>query len=147
LGVADTIDGRFDLVVLHLFLVLDRLRDEGDAGKDVASSLTNLAFNAFEEALRELGVSDMGMSRRVKAMANAFYGRLEAYTKAGTNIPELAAALSRNLYRGEAGHDAQSAAMAHYILKARRHLRSQAGTALILGRIDFGPLPEFEAAK
>ena len=70
-------DGRFDLVALHAWLVLERLKA---AGMDAAAqALTDTLFIGFDEALREQGTGDMGMGRRMKAMANAFYGRLAAY--------------------------------------------------------------------
>jgi len=142
-GVADSIDGRFDLLVLHLYLVLDRLREEGEAGTELAGALTTLAFAAFEDALRELGVGDMGMARRVKAMANAFYGRLDAYLAAGDGEYELAAAVQRNLYRGNERRTLESASIAHYIVSVRHWLRA-AGTSenLLKGIVDFGPLPQ-----
>lgn len=141
-GVADSIDGRFDLLVLHLYLVLARLREEGEAGAEFAGALTNLSFAAFEEALRELGVGDNGMSRRVKAMANAFYGRLDAYLAAGDDEFELAAALLRNLYRGDRSRMRESASIARYAVASRHHLRRDgAAQRFRQGIVDFGPLP------
>jgi cytochrome b pre-mRNA-processing protein 3 len=143
LGVSDSIDGRFDLLVLHLYLVLARLREEGEAGAELASALTNLAFAAFEEALRELGVGDTGMARRVKAMANAFFGRLDAYLTAGNRESELAAALLRNLYRGDSSRIRDSASMARYAIAARGNLRAEGAAGRFLqGLVDFGPLPQ-----
>src|SRR5579872_2003929 len=70
LGVPDTMDGRFDLVTLHAWLVLERLQA---AGLDAAAqALTDVLFIGFDEALREQGIGDMGLGRRMKAMANAF---------------------------------------------------------------------------
>jgi cytochrome b pre-mRNA-processing protein 3 len=136
--VADSIDGRFDLFTLHAFLALDALKEEGAAGKATGEQLANAIFAGFEEALRELGVGDMGVSRRIKAMANAFYGRLAAYQAAGSE-EELSAALLRNLYRGEKARGDEARVLAHYIFAARTRLRGQ---DLNDGRIDFGPLPQ-----
>jgi cytochrome b pre-mRNA-processing protein 3 len=137
-GVPDTIDGRFDLFTLHAFLVLDALKEAGGPGKATGEQLANAIFAGFEDALRELGVSDMGLSRRIKAMANAFYGRLAAYEAAGSEA-ELAAALLRNLYRGQSARGPEARSLAHYIVGARAGLRGQ---GLGEGRADFGPLPE-----
>lgn len=136
--VPDSIDGRFDLFTLHVFLVLDRLKEAGGAGKATGEQLANAIFAGFEEALRELGVGDMGISRRIKAMANAFYGRLAAYQAASTE-PELAGALLRNLYRGESARGPEARVLAHYIFAARARLHGQ---DLNEGSIDFGPLPQ-----
>src|SRR6516164_3157839 len=93
LGVADSLDGRFDLVVLHAWLVLDALGSAGETA--LAQCLVDALFVQFDEALRELGVGDMGMSRRMKNMAEAFNGRLAAYRAAATQ-EELAGAILRN---------------------------------------------------
>jgi cytochrome b pre-mRNA-processing protein 3 len=144
LGVADSIDGRFDLLVLHLYLVLDALRQEGEAGGVLGKALTNLAFDAFEEALRELGVTDQGMARRIKKMANAFYGRIDAYVSAGENQTGLADALLRNIYRGDRAREPEAAMIARYVIAARDGLaKDSARRALLQGEVDFEPLPEF----
>lgn len=133
-GVADSIDGRFDLFTLHAFAVLAVLKGtQGDLGQH----LTNEIFAGFEGALREMGVTDAGISRRIKAMANAFYGRIAAYDGAKSER-ELADALLRNLYRGEE-RKLEALALAHYMQAMREHLRGQDFTA---GEIDFGPLPK-----
>ena len=82
----------------------------------------------------------MGMGRRIKAMADAFYGRMQAYG-ASTDVTTMAEALGRNLYRGAEGREAQSRALAQYVLAARDHLaRADVGS----GVVDFGPLPGTE---
>src|ERR1700744_3028031 len=76
-GVPDTMDGRFDMMALHAWLALARLKETGQDPD--AQALTDAVFIGFDEALREQSISDMGMGRRMKALANAFYGRLSAY--------------------------------------------------------------------
>jgi len=143
-GVPDTIDGRFDLLALHAFAVLDALKSAGPAGAKLGAELASVIFTGFDEALRELGVGDMGISRRMKALAGAFYGRLEAYGGADS-VPALSEAIARNLYREDGMHGPEADLLAHYILVARDSLRSQAET-LLQGSADFGPLPEFPSA-
>jgi cytochrome b pre-mRNA-processing protein 3 len=140
--VPDTIDGRFDLLALHAFLVMQALKSQGSAGAKLGGELADVIFLGFDEALRELGVGDLGLSRRIKAMANAFYGRLEAYGGAQSE-EALAAVLFRNLYRGNDERSREAARLAPYIMRARRHL-SEHGVELLQGNIDFGPLPECE---
>lgn len=133
LGVADTMDGRFDLLALHAWLVLDRL--EGEPA--LAQAMTNDLFLHFDEALRQMGTGDIGMNRRLKTLAGAFYGRLQAY-RAAADKERLSKAILRNLYRGAEEREAEAEAMATYALDARSHLaRSRAAE----GELDFGPLP------
>ena len=138
-GVPDSIDGRFDLLTMHAFLVLDALASCGPDGNKLAAELVDAIFAGFDDALRALGVSDFGLARRMKAMAGAFYGRLEAYRAARTEA-ELTAALARNLYRGNAPSGSEAERLAHYILSAARHLRASPSD-LLKGDAQFGPLP------
>lgn len=136
-GVPDTIDGRFDLVALHAFLILERL--EAGGRRDLSQALTDAVFASFDEGLRDQGAGDIGMGRRVKKMANAFYGRLNAYRDAGADDNELAAALLRNVYRGDGGNEASARVLAQYVRDAREAL---ANSDLENGNAEFGPLPE-----
>src|SRR2546423_5748722 len=108
-GVPDTMDGRFDLVVLHAWLALERLQSD----PALAQALVNEMFLQFDEALRDLGTGDVGMNRRLKIMAGAFYGRLEAYRSTSMH-DELAAAILRNLYRGAGERQPDAKALATY---------------------------------
>ena len=129
LGVADSLDGRFDLLVFHAWLALKELK-----GAAVAQDLTNLIFTGFDEAMREQGAGDMSIGHKLKAMADAFYGRVAAYD-AAKEEQELAAALARNLWRG-GQVDERARALAAYAAKARQSLARALPDAL-----DFGPLP------
>jgi cytochrome b pre-mRNA-processing protein 3 len=101
-----------------------------------AQALTDLLFIGFDEALREQGTGDMGMGRRMKAFANAFFGRLTAYSGARDETM-MAEALARNVWRGKAV-DQNARALARYVASARAHL---AGCDIAAGPLDFGPLP------
>jgi cytochrome b pre-mRNA-processing protein 3 len=130
LGVPDSLDGRFDLLVFHAWMVLAELK-----GDPAAQSLTDILFAGFDEAMREQGAGDIGIGHRLKAMAKAFYGRIAAY-QAAKDEEELAAALARNLWRG-AEPDDHARALAAYGWRARQSLgRSLPEVA------DFGALPE-----
>jgi cytochrome b pre-mRNA-processing protein 3 len=133
LGVADSVDGRFDLIALHAWLVLERLRAAGL--NDLSQALTDALFVGFDEGLRDLGAGDMGMGRRMKKIADAFYGRLKAYGEsAGEDA--LREALMRNLYRGAACD--RVADVVRYVLAAKEQL---ANADVASGIADFGPLP------
>lgn len=138
LAVADTFDGRFDVLVLHAWLVLDRLRGAGEHG--LAQALVNALFVRLDEALREQGAGDIGMNRRMKKMAGAFYGRLRAYDEAA-GARTLAEALLRNVYRGSPKHVEAAARLAKYVEQARETL---ARWDPAQGEPDFGapPAPE-----
>lgn len=133
-AVPDTVDGRFDLFTLHAYLVLERLKAMGS--EEAGQHLANEIFASFENALREMGVSDAGFSRRIKAMANAFYGRVAAYD-AATSEDALAEVVLRNLYRGE-DRKVEANTLAHYMQAVRERLRDQ---DVSTGEIDFAPLP------
>jgi cytochrome b pre-mRNA-processing protein 3 len=133
LGVPDTLDGRFDLLTLHAWLVLERLSAE----RDLSQSLIDTLFIQFDEGLRQLGVGDIGIGHRVKKMADAFYGRLKAYGEA-KDEGELAAAILRNIYRSDERHGDAARAFATYAMSARARL-AEANVAS--GELDFGPMP------
>lgn len=128
-AVADSVDGRFDMLVFHAWLVLTEL-----GGRPPAQELINVIFTGFDEAMREQGAGDIGIGHRLKDMGKAFYGRMTAYDAAKTD-DELAAALTKNLWRG-AGHEPRARALAVYAASARKHLAAGLPDAL-----DFGPLP------
>lgn len=131
-GVADSIDGRFDLLAFHAWLALKGLREAGEG--QAAQALTDMIFTGFDEAMREQGAGDMGLGHKLKKFANAFYGRLTVYDTAQGDV-ELAAALAKNLWRGEAA-GAEARALAAYAGRAAASLRRGLPQTL-----DFGPLP------
>jgi cytochrome b pre-mRNA-processing protein 3 len=135
-GAEDTLDGRFDLLALHAWLVLSRLEKQGR--HDVAKRLADSLFVGFDEALRDIGAGDMGMGRRIKKLADAFNGRMVAYEGA-SDAAALADAMERNIYRGRTGHEIQARTLADYAMRARLHLAQQ---DLTQGTADFGALPE-----
>ena len=138
-GVVDSIDGRFDMLVLHAWLVLACLKEIGDDA--LAQGLVDALFARFDEALREQGAGDMCMSRRMKKMATAFYGRLRAYSDSGDEAA-LAGAILRNVYRGDSSRVEQAAALAKYVYGARGQV---AESRLVEGELQFGPLPKANA--
>lgn len=120
LGVPDTVDGRFELVAIHVFLVLHRLKGGGAWADRVGQALFDLMFADMDHNLREMGAGDLGVGPRVKSMARAFYGRVAAYQDglaAGDEV--LSAALRRNLYGTVPSPDDRAIAdIADYIRRA-----------------------------
>jgi len=100
-GVPDTLDGRFDLIVLHMVVVIERLSVIGQNAKGLSQKLFDVMFDDMDQALREIGVGDLSVGKKVKTMARAFYGRLGAYDEAfqaGTDVA-IREVLKRNVFR------------------------------------------------
>ena len=92
--VPDSLDGRFDMIALHAFLVLRRLKEEGADGAALGQALFDVIFSDMDRSLREMGAGDLGVGRRVKRMARGFYGRIAAYDQCRrhplrSRLPEL----------------------------------------------------------
>ncbi len=101
LGVPDTVNGRFDLLLLHLWLVLRRLKSVA-AGASLSQALFDHFCNDMDANLREMGVGDLTVPKRMQAFGEAFYGRTAAYDLALNEGPEaLAQALCKNILNGE----------------------------------------------
>ena len=96
----DTVDGRFEMIVLHAGLVMRRLSRLGDVGSEIAQDLVDCVFRRLEDALREMAIGDAGVIKRMKVMIEAFYGRNGAYAEAldAADGERLAVALARNVY-------------------------------------------------
>ncbi|MBP1181828.1 ubiquinol-cytochrome C chaperone family protein [Methylobacterium sp. PvR107] len=103
LGVPDTVEGRFEALCLHAILVLRRLGRLPAPAAEVAQDLVNSVFTQLDASLRELGVGDMGVSKRMKKLGAAFYGRATGYDAAldAGDTAALRAALVRNVLGGE----------------------------------------------
>jgi cytochrome b pre-mRNA-processing protein 3 len=142
-GVPDSLDGRFEMLALHLFLVLHRLqRERADpACAALAQALVDRVAADLDANLREMGAGDLGVGRRVKRMAGALYGRIAAY-EAGIDAGEedLQAAIRRNLFGTVDAGDNQVAAMARYLLAGRALLAGCPAAVLARGAIDFPPI-------
>jgi cytochrome b pre-mRNA-processing protein 3 len=145
-GVADTVYGRFDLLVLHAFLVFRRLNAEGADFEPFRQALFDHMFRDMDASLRELGVGDLGVPKKIKRMAKGFYGKVVAYEKAlAGDDAELPETLRRDLYSDAEPSAAQLAAMAGYVRRAAERIAAQPAEALAAGRADFGPAPEVAA--
>ena len=139
LGVPDTVNGRFDLLLMHLWLVLRRLKS-AEAGRALSQALFDHFCNDMDDNLRELGVSDLKVPKRMRAFGEAFYGRTAAYDMALTDGREaLAQALCKNVLNGENIEKARR--LAAYAEAAMAALDRQDAAALSSGTFKF-PSPE-----
>ena len=137
-AVADSLDGRFDLIVLHLHLVLERLGTLAEGGA-LQRALQEVFFADLDRSLREMGVGDLSVGKRVKQMARAFYGRVRAYE---TPLREgdregLARALVRNLWRGTDPGGGRAEALAAHLVAQARHLAARSDADIAQARLDF----------
>ena len=143
LGVPDSLDGRFEMTVLHALLLMRRLRRIEGKGHAAAQSLFDLMFADFDRALRELGVGDLSVGPRIKKMGQAFYGRaaaLDAALVPDMNSEALRAVLQRNSYGTVETSEGQLDAMQRYVMAQEQNLSGQDDAALLAGEVDFsGP--------
>ena len=107
-NVPDTLDGRFEMLILHIFLWINRMKQENNyvqAYEPVTKQLLEVLFDDMDTVLRELGVGDTGVSRRIKAMGQALYGRVEAYEDALESKEAIHEAIQKNVYAGKGDAD------------------------------------------
>ncbi|MCP1336072.1 ubiquinol-cytochrome C chaperone family protein [Futiania mangrovi] len=137
LGVPDTVDGRFDMVTLHVAVVLRRMERAGTALVAEADALMRVMFDDMDRSLREMGVGDLSVGKKVRKMGEAFLGRARAYGLA-LKVGDRAAledALARNLFRKSAAGPAEIAAMAGYVLALDADLAAADTEALRAGNL------------
>jgi cytochrome b pre-mRNA-processing protein 3 len=143
--VPDTVDGRFELICLHAFLYLHRLKREQPRPAVLGQVFFDTMFADFDQSLREIGVGDLSVGRHIRRMVEGFYGRVAAYEVGlSGDDASLGAALARNVYGTVPDIDpACVAALAGYLRREAEHLEAQPGAALAAGNPLFGepPLP------
>ncbi len=141
-GVPDTVDGRFDMISLHVYLLLHRFKAHPESAGETAQSLFDTMFEDMDRSLREMGAGDLGVGRRVKAMARAFYGRIAAYdTALEEEDSALELALRRNLYRDCDPVSAEVAALAAYVRHETASIAGRPRADLLAGQVEFSPAP------
>jgi cytochrome b pre-mRNA-processing protein 3 len=131
LGVADRIDARFELYTLHVLLLVMRLRDEGDRGAEIGQDLFNVYVSALDHALRELGVGDVSVGKKMRKLGEALYGRMTVYEPAlrDGDAEALSASLARNVYESEIA--TTGTALAAFALSSRARLAEQTLDAVL----------------
>jgi cytochrome b pre-mRNA-processing protein 3 len=138
LGAPDTVEGRFEVYSLHVVLLLDRLRRQGDQASETSQALFDTFVKALDNALREMGVGDLSVGKKMRKLGEAFYGRAKSYEDAFADLPEtgqLQALIARTVYAEvDAG---RSAEMADYVIGQREALAAQPLEALLEGRVDW----------
>jgi cytochrome b pre-mRNA-processing protein 3 len=129
-AVPDTVNGRLEMVMLHAVLVLLRLEGEPAPLRDLGQELFDRFCRDMDESMREMGVGDLAVPRKMRRIGTAFYGRLAAYRAAlaASDDRPLAVALERNVFGGPAAGEA-ALRLATYTREAVRRLAGQDGFA------------------
>jgi len=138
LEVPDTIDGRFDILCIHAFIVMRRLKQLATAeSSKISQALFDVMFKDMEGILRQIGISDLKIGKEVKKMAKAFLGRVDAYdTSLDTEETDIAEAIHRNVYRGN-GKTIAIRALADYMQTASIQLATQPESQILAGKVTF----------
>lgn len=126
LHVPDSVDGRFDLILLHVFLFTHRLRhEESGPQESLATAITDTFFEDMDRSLREMGVGDMSVGKKIKVMAHALNGRFLAYNNALPDPEALRFALTRNIYSSASPEGAHIDTLCRYVSDAVHGLARQ----------------------
>lgn len=129
LGVPDTLEGRYEMIVLNLFLVLDRLRVEDEPAQSISRRLTERFVTDMDDCMRELGVGDLTVPKKVKRAAAGLYERVQEYHGAMTGPDKLALAkaIQRNVFTPEIAEPitSEAEALADYIHRSRAAMAHQ----------------------
>jgi cytochrome b pre-mRNA-processing protein 3 len=145
LGVPDTLDGRFDAISLYVYLTIRRLNTEPEPGPALSQAVFDAMFLDMDINLREMGVGDLSVGKRNRAMWEAFHGRGSAYAAAWQDASALEAAIARNIWRGAKQPAGAAAALARLAWAQAAFLTDQTLDKLLQGSIAF--LPAEEAAR
>ena len=137
-GVADDVDGRFDTLSLIVVLVMRKLKTLDDDGKALSQELFDSMFADMDLSLREMGAGDIGVSKRVRAMAEAFMGRLETYVYIIDNDDKksFSAALKRNLFRGSETIDPLANGLVDYLFALVKEIDNLPPERVLSGKLD-----------
>ena len=134
-GVEDSVDGRFDMIVLHAVLLMRRLREGDEAGRDLSQLVFDVMFDDMDAALREMATGDLSVGKKIKVMGEAFYGRAKAYEDPLNDGDQeaLAEAIERNLFEESPLSASVCERLARYALKNAEMLKAQPIEALLQG--------------
>jgi cytochrome b pre-mRNA-processing protein 3 len=137
IGVPDTVDGRFDMIVLHVTLLIRRLRRAEDpAAARTAQELFDYMFRDMDRSLRELGVGDMSVGKHIKKMAQAFYNRAATVESGLDQGGEALREALRDTVLRHHRETTDAPRLATYLERATAHLNGQAVEGIIAGQVD-----------
>ena len=140
LAVPDTLDGRFDMIILHADAVVGHMQDGEPEDQEFAQELIDEVFRDMDRSLREMGVGDMGVGKRVKKMATVYYGRADAYARARVEGPDdLGDAILRNVFAGDEARAKEAARLAWYDQSFRKAVSGARRDLIRNGKLDLPP--------
>lgn len=137
MDVPDTVMGRFEMIAAHMALFLRRTENAGAAVKDLAQEMVDAFFEDLDHSMREIGIGDMGVPKRMKKLARMFYGRHESYRKAidDGDLAGLAEALARNVHPGAETPPSGMERLAAQMMAVAAALDATGDDALLAGRL------------
>jgi cytochrome b pre-mRNA-processing protein 3 len=138
LGAPDTVEGRFEIYTLHVVLLLDRLNQPGEQVKATSQALFDTYVKALDHALREMGVGDLSVGKKMRKLGEAFFGRVKSYHAAFAALPDagpLRELLTRTVYAD--ADTAQVEVLAAYVKDQREQLAAQPLEGLLEGRVEW----------
>jgi cytochrome b pre-mRNA-processing protein 3 len=140
LGVPDSANGRFELYSLHTILLMRGLKGRGEAAGEASQSLFDTFVSSLDDALREQGVGDLSMAKKMRKLGEAFYGRVRSYDETFDELPNaepLRALIGRTVCAD--GGDAE--ALTAYAASVLSNFAEDGGSALVEGRVDWPEVP------
>lgn len=144
-AVPDTVEGRFDLVALHAFLIFRRLKSDTGTMPGLKQALFDVMFDDMDASLREMGVGDIKVGKKVRTLAEDMFGRIAVYDPAldASDTGALAAALSRNIWEEADAPAAEP--LAAYVVAANEALTATATETFTNGDVTFPDFPVTQA--
>lgn len=138
IGAPDTVEGRFEVYTLHAVLLLERLRGHGEHAAEVSQALFDAYVKSLDHALREMGVGDLSVGKKMRKLGEALFGRARSYETAFKALPEtelLEALLIRTVFAD--ADAAEAPRLAAYVIAQREHLEAQPLDRLLAGEVDW----------
>lgn len=138
LGVTDDMGGRFELLALHVMLILERFKGQGEAASETGQALFDTFVSALDNVLREQGVGDLAVARQMKKLGQHVYGRIQAYEtafSADDGEKALSGTLVRIVYAEQAPDTARLERLTTYVQQSRKALAEQSLQDLLAGQV------------
>jgi cytochrome b pre-mRNA-processing protein 3 len=125
-GAPDTVEGRFELYVLHLVLLLHRLKGQGPQAAETAQAAFDAFLKNLDEGLRDMGVGDLSVGKKMRKLGEAVYGRIKSYDRAlepGSSVEDVASVIRRTVFQGQDAPGAE--VLAAYVGRVQADLATQ----------------------
>ena len=138
-GAPDTANGRFELIILHIFMLFRRMQDDDDQVKSVKQKTFDCFLESMDVNLREIGVGPDGVPKRIQKMLENFYGRAAAYQTAidEDSVEQMAEVIARNFYADGKANDAGAQNIAQYVFAAVKRLDQASTDDLLTSNFKF----------